>query len=109
MPIFSAPLEALAALGFVVAGVPAYYVTQTGIPFLQRWRGSGGVRAERDDRLREELEEEGDEEVEMLMRKSEDVDEDRGRTKDREHDDEFKIGDEDDDEDEDEGSKIRGN
>jgi len=28
MPIFAAPLEALAALGFISAGVPLYYITQ---------------------------------------------------------------------------------
>jgi len=30
MPVVAAPFEALAALGFIVAGIPVYYLTQTG-------------------------------------------------------------------------------
>lgn len=56
MPIFSAPLEALAALGFILAGVPMYFITQregrTRIPGLssflarfQRGGDSGGLAA----------------------------------------------------------------
>lgn len=38
MPIFAAPMEALAALLFIVAGVPLYYASQHGAPgFLQRF------------------------------------------------------------------------
>ncbi|KAI0065364.1 L-methionine transporter [Artomyces pyxidatus] len=42
MPIIAAPLEALAVLAFVLAGVPMYYLTQRGSsitlpPFLSSW------------------------------------------------------------------------
>jgi len=30
MPIFAAPLSALAAVGFILAGVPVYYITHRG-------------------------------------------------------------------------------
>jgi len=123
MPIFASPTEALAALGFVTLGVPAYYLTQ-GVgrlpSLLQKWRG--GSRAERDDGLRSGMEdEEGEEEVEMLMRKSEDAagreseEDDRGRgnngknkidQEEYDEDQEFKIGEEDDDEDESSKGKI---
>jgi len=29
MPVLAAPLEALAALGFILAGVPVYFITQS--------------------------------------------------------------------------------
>jgi len=39
MPIIAAPLEALAVLGFVLAGIPMYYITRHGasIPLLGRF------------------------------------------------------------------------
>jgi len=45
MPIIAAPLEALAVLGFVLAGIPMYYITQRGfniqlprkLSFLSSW------------------------------------------------------------------------
>lgn len=44
MPIIAAPLEAMAVLGFVLAGVPVYYVTnrdeQAKLPFLMNLVGS---------------------------------------------------------------------
>ena len=94
MPVVSAPLEALAAFGFILAGVPVYFVTQREarerIPGLG-WLGklfSGGSRAGtsalsgqsvgrrkgRDAELEHELvgEEDIEEEaVEMLPRESE--------------------------------------
>lgn len=58
MPIGSAPLEGLAALLFIAAGVPVYYLTQSragwvsNIPLLARVKGvfaSGGAGASLDD------------------------------------------------------------
>jgi hypothetical protein len=44
MPIIAAPLEAASVLGFVLAGVPVYYLTnrdeQAKLPFLLSFLGS---------------------------------------------------------------------
>jgi len=40
MPIIAAPLEALAVLGFVLAGIPMYYITQRGVAMPLRGRFS---------------------------------------------------------------------
>lgn len=45
MPVFSAPLEALAAVGFILAGVPMYYLTQrrtSGVTDEKAWRDRFG-------------------------------------------------------------------
>ncbi|KAN0062017.1 hypothetical protein ACQY0O_006012 [Thecaphora frezii] len=81
MPVISAPLEALAAFGFVLAGVPVYFVTQPEarkrIPGLSWLAGSTSSnrsapadehKARRIDG--DELEEAGEEAVEMLPRDS---------------------------------------
>jgi len=53
MPVIAAPVEASAVLGFVLAGVPVYYITQRNevqvpdIPYLSGWiakiRGRAGA------------------------------------------------------------------
>lgn len=93
MPIGSAPLEGLAALLFIGAGVPVYYLTQSrsgwvsNVPLLSRlkaWfaraRGAGGVHDARGhhvvlpttDAAAGETEQEDEEQIEMLPKKGTD-------------------------------------
>ncbi|SNX83108.1 related to large neutral amino acid transporter 1 [Melanopsichium pennsylvanicum] len=93
MPIGSAPLEGLAALLFIAAGMPVYYLTQSkarwvsNLSFLSKLkgmfaRGGAGVGVDdgrghhiplpTSDRVESAPEEEDDEEMEMLPKAEED-------------------------------------